>query len=674
MWTSGRTKYSIQQYLRRAVYGYQQKQSLNISVTACLVLLSGLLLCSPLRAEKWVLLGPEGGDARSLAYDAQNPDRIFLGTSSGNMFISENQGQSWSLFAHLGGDDYVLDHIVVDPKNPARMFVAAWSVKEHTSGDVFRSSDGGKTWAILPALHGKSVRAFAMAGSDSNFLAAGTLDGIFRSDNAGGDWELMSPPDNTEIKNIESIAIDPKDSNVLYAGTWHLAWKTINGGASWQHINKGMINDSDVFSIFVDPQRSFTVYASACSGIYKSDNAGEMFHKMQGIPFAARRTRILRQDPTNSNVVYAGTTNGLWKTSDAGQNWKQMTSSDLVVNDIFIDPRSSRRLLLATDRSGVMMSNDGGVSFFPSNHGYTHRYVTAILPDMNDPGRVFAAVANDGKWGGVFSLDQGGVWQQTSVGLDGRDVFALAQAFNGELVAGTNRGIFILDEANNSWRLLTHTKTGTTNRTLNRRMNHGYPEPRSAIPSLMDARINDLDLSSHRWLVASSAGLFKSTDEGRSWEGGPVLGRSDLIAVKAAGRLVVAATSTEIVVSTDEGTTWKTANLSSKVSSIRDLKIIAGVGILVASKEGAFFSADDAKTWKHMLHGLPEKDLSSVTMDDVSKRLLATTLSSGVIFESHDGGQSWSAGPNVGYPLRQVKVVHGHLLGTTSFDGVIAQR
>ena len=61
------------------------------------------------------MIGPDGGDVRSLAYDPQNPDRILLGTSSGQIFESHDRGVSWTRFAHLGnGPDYVLDHIVFD--------------------------------------------------------------------------------------------------------------------------------------------------------------------------------------------------------------------------------------------------------------------------------------------------------------------------------------------------------------------------------------------------------------------------------------------------------------------------------------------------------------------------------------------------------------------------------
>ena len=127
-------------------------------------------------------------------------------------------------------------------------------------------------------------------------------------------------PRNRRNQEHRIAAIDPKNPDVVYAGTWHLAWKTGDGGAKWRHINKGMIDDSDVFSIIVDATNPSVVFASACSGIYKSDSAGDLFQKLQGIPFSARRTRVLKQDPINPATVYAGTTEGLWKTMDARQD------------------------------------------------------------------------------------------------------------------------------------------------------------------------------------------------------------------------------------------------------------------------------------------------------------------------------------------------------------------
>src|SRR5262249_58401971 len=101
-------------------------------------------------------------------------------------------GRSWSKQAHLGGDDNVLDHIAIDPKNPRHIYVAAWSVENQQAGDLFESKDGGKNWEPLPGMHGKSIRAMAIAPSDSKVLVVGALDGVYRSLDGGHAWVAMS--------------------------------------------------------------------------------------------------------------------------------------------------------------------------------------------------------------------------------------------------------------------------------------------------------------------------------------------------------------------------------------------------------------------------------------------------------------------------------------------------
>jgi len=642
-----------------------------------LVLLAiAVVVPSASHAAQWSSLGPEGGDVRSLAYDPANPDHIILGTSTGVLFVSNDAGHSWTRFAHLGpNDDYVLDHVVFDPQNPKKLYVSAWSFQNQQAGDVFRSHDGGKNWEPVPGMHGKSVRALAISASDSKVLVAGTLEGVYRTKDGGNNWDRISPANHADIKNVESIAVDPSNPDVVYAGTWHLAWKTPDGGATWQHINKGMIDDSDVFSIIVDKANPSIVFASACSGIYKSESSGELFKKIQGIPFSARRTRVLKQDPTNASIVYAGTTEGLWKSSDLGKTWKHVTNSDVVVNDVLVDPRNSQHVLLATDRMGILSSADGTQTFSASNQGFSHRYIAAIEADHSDPKTIYVGLINDQELGGVFmSRDGGAHWQQRSTGLGARDVFTLKQAGNGTLVAGTNRGMFLLEKNGATWRP-SNTVVSETSATkvIKVKGKTKRVASHSTKRSELNARVNDVEIASNRWLAATSAGLYTSSDQGKLWTGGPVMGKQDFVAVRADREMIVAATRSTVLVSTDGGTEWKQAPLTSFVSSVYGLAITPDANIFVASREGIFHSADAGKTWEHVVNGVPGKDIGSVTYDSERKRLFATSIVSSVIFQSDDNGRSWQRHSDAGYTLRSVSAVKGRLLAATPFDGVVAQ-
>ncbi len=624
-------------------------------------------------AGPWQALGPDGGDARSLAYDAHNPDHILLGTSTGQMFASNDGGHNWSRLARLGGDDYVLDHISIDPQDADRVYVSAWSLSSQQIGEIFRSRDGGRTWQTLPAMHGKSVRAMAMFKGNSNVLVAGALDGVYRTNDGGNTWEHLATA-SSEVKNVESIAVDPKDPNTIYAGTWHLAWKTSDAGANWQHITKGMIDDSDVFSVIVDHDNPQVVFASACSGIYKSESAGNLFSKIQGIPFTARRTRVLKQDPSNENIVYAGTTEGLWKTTDLGKSWKRVSNPEVVVNDVFVDPRDSNHVLLATDRSGVLASMNGAATWETSNHGYAHRYVSALLADNQDANTLYVGVVNDREYGGVFySHDNGQHWMQKAAGLGGRDVFALKQAPNGTLVAGTNKGVFALEHNGSEWHGMNVVAVEGRSVTTKRK---GQKKPTTVTTwtkGTLEARVNDLELESHRWFAATSSGVYSSRDQGKVWKPETTLAKQDYVTVRAQGDSVVAATRSSVQVSNDSGATWKQADLPSYVVSIRGAAIAADGQFLVASREGAFRSGDSGATWEHVLNGLPAKDITSVSFDFAHKRLLATSDATGVIFESQDGGRSWQRGPDTGFPLRRVGVMGGRFIAATPFDGVVLQ-
>jgi photosystem II stability/assembly factor-like uncharacterized protein len=588
-------------------------------------------------------LGPNGGDVRRLAYVPDNPSRMFLGTSSSRLYLSEDGGRNWAPFARLGnGFDLVLDSIVIDPHDTKKMFVGAWSI-ERNAGDVFRSTDAGRHWTALAGMHDKSVRSLTMAQSDSSTLVAGALDGVYRTTDGGDHWKLISPPNHADIKNIQSVAVDPQDTKSIYAGTWHLAWKTDDGGKSWHQINRGMIDDSDVFSIIVDPKAPNIVYASACSGIYKSQAAGELFSKVQGIPSSARRTRVLKQDPNRPDVVYAGTTEGLWRTEDAGKHWRRISAASLIVNDVQVDPRDSHHILLATDRSGVMVSDNDGQSFTPSNAGFTHRQVTAVLVDRKDPHLIYAGVVNDKQFGGVFlSSDSGRHWKQFSLGLGNEDVFTLGQDRSGRLFAGTNRGLFRYIDKSRLWMRV-------------------FPKLHS-----QSFQVNAEWVEGKHWIVAGPQGIAHSHNDGLSWTSMRNPSSQPFISVHSAGDAIVAATHDMLFTSMNDGETWSRMPLPS-VSYVRSVLIDDQQRVWLATPQGAFLRQSSG-TWMHV-PGLPDPP-TALAFDESAHQVLAFTAGNDVFAATQ--GDRWERLVHLGMPARTLVSSADGIYAGTLFDGVVS--
>ena len=107
-----------------------------------LMLLLLLLFAFGSGTRQWLVLGHWRCPKPRLS--AQSRSRVFLGTGTGVIFVSDDGGRgSLPRFAKLGaGDDYVLDHMALDPQNSKNIFVSLEPVQDQNAGDIFRN--GGK--------------------------------------------------------------------------------------------------------------------------------------------------------------------------------------------------------------------------------------------------------------------------------------------------------------------------------------------------------------------------------------------------------------------------------------------------------------------------------------------------------------------------------------------------
>jgi photosystem II stability/assembly factor-like uncharacterized protein len=635
----------------------------------------------------WNSVGPDGGDARSIAAIPGDPAHLFLGTTNSWIYESTDSGVSWHRLAKLEStDDLVIDHIVVDSANPAILYVAAWTLG-HPGGGLWMSRDGGKNWNQSAGLSSQSIRAFVQARSNPAMLFAGTLEGVFRSSDGGAMWEQISPKGSLEIHEIESLAVDPVNPDIVYAGTWHLPWKTTDGGKNWHNIKKGMIDDSDVFSIIVDPEKPSVVYASACSGIYKSNNGGELFRKIQGI--SCHRAQNARP------AAGSGAPRRVVRRNHGRALQDNRLRQDLQAHDQSGCDRERREHRFRRSKSRFARDGSGRRSCKPRwvrdirarerrNLSTQSRCIAGGTTAI--PQRIFAGVVNDKTYGSVFvSSGSGMQWKQVADGLDGRDVFALAQSPEGTVLAGTNRGIFALEPDAAAWQprnLITYAPAETTTvpvsktRVDGKKRLQAKPQAREKSHATdqsheMDGRVFALDLSGDAWLASTSGGLYTSKDKGATWQGGPVIGVVGYLSVASDGALMAAARPDAVVVSQDAGQNWWPVSIPIALTRIHRVAFSPDGTLWIGGREGVYFTRDKGKSWM-WVHRLPMVDIDDLYYDAQLGKVLVSSRGSDFVYAIDAVTLDWKWW-QTGYKLSAVRAVGGRLLAASLEDGVLME-
>ena len=485
-----------------------------------------------------------------------------------------------------------------------------------TSG-VYKTTDAGKTWTLLDGTKGKAVWSLTVWVGNPDIIAAGTGDGIYRSDNAGRNWAKISPDDNDELRPVVSLAFNPTDKNILFAGTTHLPWRTTDGGSTWASIHTGMIDDSDVFSIQVNARTPETIFASACSGLYQSLDSASHWSKLP-TPKGAFRTWFVALDPRHSGVVFAGTTEGLLRSEDEGKAWRLVTTE--AVRSIAFDLNVTGRIFFASTTAGLMVSTDDGRTLHESNFGFTNRNFTVLTGAR---GMLYASSMFEAGSGGIYKTDNLGLrWQKggTPAGQEVR-LLTASPDLAGTLFAAGYHGLLKSKDGGKIW-------TETT------------APPAGHLNSLLALPHDEL-------LAATDQGVFRSRG-GATWESAGVGAAGAVTSLELSGTHTIGVLAAHgAFVSSDTGATWKACGEPTPGAVWYGLAFEAGAPgsaaagtALAATSAGLFRSTDKCASWTPVTAGLQAATVS-VVLFHPTKPGEAFATQDGRIFESMDGGQRW---------------------------------
>ena len=600
-------------------------------------------------AQTWRQVGPPGGTVISLVADSHDLKKLYLGTSDGHVFTSNDEGGHWQLLSRIGtGQDDVITHILIDSRDSNRLYASTWTLYSG-GGGVYQSNDAGRTWKIVGLAH-ETVRALAQSPTHPKTLVAGAISGVYRSVDEGATWERLTPVHHDDLRNFDSVAFDPHDDNIIYAGTYHLPWKTTNGGKDWFPIGKGMIDDSDVMSIIVDPANPENVHATACSGIYHSVNSAQQWTKYQGIPFVFRRTQLIRQDPSNPQVLYAGTTSGLWKTTNE-RDFKRVTPGDWVVNSILIDQKNPQKIILGTERQGVQISENGGETFTSANVGFQHQHILDVAMDHEHPERALVVLTFDTD-AFLATHDGGTSWSALGPGLkrtDLRHVYAAPGAWWASL---SNGGWMKYEEATHKWvkagffvadaapvataAPAPKGKKGTAAASAAKR-----PAAKAkTAPVFVAFQVNDMAFSGETWFAASAGGVLVSKDRGTTWKSAGsnsfVKQPAQSLEASADGSQVWAVSQRNLLYSADGGKSWDAKELAFASAGNLKLHRVDDANLFLTSNMGLYASHDAGRNWNRA-------EVRELQFQDVagSGNALVVALQKHGLLASFDAGKSW---------------------------------
>ncbi|MDR1726707.1 MAG: hypothetical protein LBT74_02050 [Acidobacteriota bacterium] len=572
-------------------------------------------------------LGPYGGDARSLLIDAGDDRTVYLGTSNGKIYKSSDAGRSWRVLSPgIGQPSYVIDDLMQHPDDPKHLYVGAWDLNSD-GGGLFESRDSGESWTRmrLPR-ESTAIRDVAFCRTRPDNMLVGTGDGVFLTADGGVEWREVG---KGLLSMVESVAIDPRDPATLYVGTWRLGYVSRDHGATWTRIERGMPLDSDVFSMTINPANPAVVYASACSGVYRSDDGLRSWTRLRVKPgqFTVR-AYVVYLDPSDAGKVYTGTAEGLFMSRNSGQSWTRLTSGDLTVNAIQVSPSDSRRILIGTEYQGVLVSEDGGASWRPSNDGFINKQIAWVQFDPTARDTLLAGMHSGG--GGWYSRRGGDArWGLEQIEPGMRALSFLALPGGAGRLVGTPQGVYHQKGASAPWRKLT-----------------GGINLRTVYSLAVDPGLQIV-------YAGTDQGIYRApvdTLDFKMPRGNRLVPKAwQIIAPAETPGIVFAGTNMGLLRSQDRGVTWKVTSaygLPERVT-IYSLAVVPGDKdrFFAGTSAGLFESSSGGVYWERSGGGNLGFSISAVLFPGAKawggRRILAADRAAGGLFRSEDGGASW---------------------------------
>jgi len=349
---------------------------------------------------RWRCIGPfRGGRTVAISGVPHQPNVFYMAAVNGGVWKTTDFGNTWNPIF----DDQPtgsLGALAVAPSDPNVIYAGSGEGLQRpdlaTGDGIYKSTDAGKTWTHLGLRDAQQIAAMIVDPKDPNRLFVAAVGhpygpnaerGVFRSTDGGQSFQKVLYKD--ENTGGADLAFDPSNPQTVYAVLWAArvapwevrsgasfiasgsgVFKSTDGGTSWHPLTSGLPSAADGLGrigIAVAPSDSSRIYASVEAkkngGVYVSNDAGESWklvnadHRIGGSGPGAMGIAVA---PDNPDVLYVANTT-TWKSTDGGKTFvgfKGAPGGD-DYQRIWISAENPQIIALSSDQGAVVSVNGG---------------------------------------------------------------------------------------------------------------------------------------------------------------------------------------------------------------------------------------------------------------------------------------------------------------------------
>src|SRR5438309_8740160 len=406
-------------------------------------------------------IGPAnmGGSIDDFAVVESNPNIVYVGTASGGVWKTNNNGTTWEPVFDKESVSTIGD-IAIAPSDPSLVWVGTGEPNNRQSsswGDgVYKSLDGGKTWKKMGleatrhigriVTHPENPEVVYVA-AQGHLWGPNPERGVYKTSDGGKTWaQVLKINEDT---GVSDIAMDPESPDILYAAAYERRrtpygfngggpdggiYKTSDGGASWKKLTKGLPYENsggDIGRIGLDiyrkdPNIVYAIVQHEKGGTYRSDDKGETWKKMGDTNPRPSYYSQIRIDPNNDLRIWELGAQ-MFYSEDGGKKF----ATDRVkgihgdFHAMWIDPGDSNHMIAGSD-GGIHWSYDNGRTWdFVNTIAIGQFYEISV--DNEKPYHICGGLQDNGSWCGPSqSLTRDGITNEDWSVIHGGDGFYAA--------------------------------------------------------------------------------------------------------------------------------------------------------------------------------------------------------------------------------------------------------